>query len=152
MVKFMLVSLWSCRPAAHRRPLPCDRGPAARSPPLLSPRTRQGYIHLPKYHPGRGSTDICVCGSRLCKKCNKERESTFVILYWALPVLHRFFKGRVLQDFQHQVFFMNQFPPSPYKGRLNFFSNIWGYVRHLDAPPLSATQVANRKKFKSEKF
>jgi hypothetical protein len=71
-------------------------------------------------------------------------------LYVALFALDKKLKGTVPQDFQLQVFFMNQFPPSPEStiwAVSIFFSKIYG-----DITAQGARGVANGKNLQSEKF
>ncbi len=63
--------------------------------------------------------------------------------------------GTVPRDFRLQVFYMNQFPPSPdYTIRvvLNFFENLQEIFSAQGAPPVSLTPVANGKNLQPEKF
>ncbi len=57
-----------------------------------------------------------------------------------------FLKGTVSRDFLLLVFFMNQFPPSPwvyYSGRFEFFRKFAEIFPDQGWPPVSATPVAN---------
>ena len=55
------------------------------------------------------------------------------------------FKGTVSRDFLLQVFFMNQFPPSPrvsHYDRFKFFRKFAAIFASKGAPPVSTTPVA----------
>jgi hypothetical protein len=57
-------------------------------------------------------------------------------------------KGTVSRDFRLLVFFMNQFPPSPWvyhKGRFKFFRKFAEIFAAQGAPHVSLTPVANGK-------
>jgi hypothetical protein len=65
------------------------------------------------------------------------------------------FKGTVPRDFRLQVFYMDQFPPSPWlyhKGRFEFFRKFAEIFAAQGAPQVSLTLVANGKNLQAEKF
>ncbi len=64
-------------------------------------------------------------------------------------------KGTVSRDFRLLVFFINQFPPSPWVyhyGRFEIFRKFAEIFAAQDLPPVSLTPVANAKNFQSSKF
>ncbi len=64
-------------------------------------------------------------------------------------------KGTVSRDFRLLVFFMNQFPPSPWVyhyGRFEIFRKFAEIFAAQGLPPVSLTPVANAKIFNHESF